>query len=88
MKWACIGFLLTTFYRSVLLAHIVKIDYQKTIDTIDDVLQSEMPLLITKGTAMPFLLAADPRPKVIELRKNIELFEYVNGVVPDWVHEW
>ena len=88
MKWACLGFLLTISYKSVLLAHIIKIDYQNTIDTVDDVLHSEMGLILPKDTAMPFLLATDPRAKVKELQKKLELYEYENGGPPDWVHEW
>ena len=47
-----------------------------------------MGLILPKDTAMPFLLATDPRAKVKELQKKLELYEYENGGPPDWVHEW
>ena len=51
-------------------------------------LESEMGLLLAKDSALPFLLANDPRPKVQKLQKKLEYYEWENGAIPDWVHEW
>ena len=57
----------------------IKIEYEKTIDTIDDMLQSEMPLMIASDTIFPMLLETDPRKKVKALSEKIELFVYGTG---------
>ena len=64
----------------------IKIDYEKTIDTIDDMLQSEIPIKMASNTHMPSLLANDPRDKWKALAKKIEFYEMEDGgKSPDWI---
>ena len=63
----------------------IKIEYEKTIDTIDDMLQSEMPLKIPSDTLLPMLLETDPRKKVKALSEKIELSVYGTGTDVDGV---
>ena len=71
--WMLMAFLLTISYKSVLRAMLMKIEYEETIDTIDDMLKSGMPLMIAARTAIPMMMASDPRTK--ELNKISEQFE-------------
>ena len=47
--------------RSVLLATLVSVDYEKQIDTVEDLLETEKPVLTGSNTIMSRLLQSDPR---------------------------
>ena len=55
------------------------ISYENTIDTIDDMLESERTLWVPKDTAIPVLLASDPRIIVKELSKQTVYFNWGLG---------
>lgn len=62
----------------------IKIDYEKTVDTIDDMLQSEIPIKLASDTNIFKLLETDNRKKVISLKEKIEF--YLQGTKsPDWI---
>ena len=42
----------------------MKQDYESPIDTIDDVLQSEKPIMIANGTSIKYKLETDPRIQI------------------------
>ena len=46
MTWMVVGFFYTMSYKSYMRTMMIKIDYEKTIDTIDDMLKSEIPIQI------------------------------------------
>ena len=79
MKWMVVGFFFSISYKSVLRAMMINIEYEKTIDTIDDMLQSEMPLMIPSDTLLPYLMETDPRKKVKALSEKVELFLFGTG---------
>ena len=54
------------------------ISYESTIDTIDDMLESERTLWLPKDTDTPALIASDPRIKVQELLKQYTKFAQVS----------
>ena len=54
----------------------IKVEYEKTMDTIDDMLQSEMPIMIPSDTHLPMLLETDPRKKIKALSEKIEFYVY------------
>ena len=84
MKWIIVGFFLSISYKSVLRAMMIKIDYEKTVDTIDDMLQSEIPIKLASDTHIFKLLETDNRKKVISLKEKIEF--YLQGTKsPDWI---
>ena len=86
LMWMLTAFMLTISYKSVLRAMLMKIEYGETIDTIDDMLKSGMPLMIAARTAIPTMMASDPRTK--ELNKISEQFEMTpSGGIPEWVEE-
>ena len=69
--WMMVGFLMTISYKSVLRAMMMTTEYDKTIDTIDDMLKSELPLWMANDTSLILMLERDPREKVKELRKLV-----------------
>ena len=79
LKWMVLGFLLTTSYRSVLLAMMTNTSYENTIDTIEDMLESERTFWVPNDTAIPALLASDPRIIVKELSKQTVYFNWGLG---------
>ena len=83
MKWMVVGFFFSISYKSVLRAMMIKVEYEKTIDTIDDMLQSEMPLMIASDTQLPRLLETDPRKKIKELSEKVEWYVYGNSTGED-----
>ena len=87
-KWMVVGFLLTTSYKSVLLAMMTNIYYEKTIDTIDDMFSSERKLWAPNETGFRDLMALDPRKKVQELAERVVSYHHGGGQwedIKDWV---
>ena len=75
LKWMMFGGLLSVSYKSVLLENMVVIDYERGIDSVDDMLGSGKPLFIDGSSAMPRLLKQDPRPKFKELAKRAVMYK-------------
>ena len=91
LKWAMIGFLFTISYKSVLLSTMINIEYEKPLDTVEDILRSDKPVFIESG--MIDLLKSDPREKIKELFKKAKSYETEvteKGNGPDgpvWIQE-
>ena len=75
LKWTVLGFLLTISYKSVLRSMMMKVEYEDTIDTIDDLLESDRILLIAGDSGLKLRFEGDPREKV---RKLANKTQYVN----------
>ena len=73
------GFFLTMSYKSVLRAMMMNVYYEQTIDTIDDMLESERTLMVAGDSIIPLLLASDPRLKAIELEERAQFYRYGTG---------
>ena len=65
-------------YKSVLRAILMKTDYEKPIDTIDDVLQSERQFMYPADTDYKELIDSDPREKVQALEMKAKHFDMGN----------
>ena len=90
LKWAMTGFLLTISYKSVLLANIINIEYEKGYNTVEDVLGSNKPVWIDGTSGIATLLKTDPRGKVQRLAKKARYFETEiteKGIAPRWISE-
>ena len=74
-----VGFMLTISYKSVLRAMLMNIYYEKTIDTIDDMLASERTFMVASDSILPVLLASEPRMKVKELAERVQFYKYGTG---------
>ena len=75
LKWAMIGFLFTISYKSVLLSNMINIEYEKALDTVEDVLRSDKPLFIDGTSGIGMLLKSDQRGKMKELAKKARYYE-------------
>ena len=84
--WLFSAYTLTIHYKEVLIANLVNVGYEDTIDNFDDVLRSGMPLVVPENTAIPKLLNNDPRKSVQQLLDNLLYFNYT-GLMPTWVKE-
>ena len=88
LMWMLFGFLLTLSYKSVLRSNMIKMEYGKAIDTIDDVLESKLTVTTCGDCQMPASLATDPRAKVKELANQFEFFQSAeHGRVPEIVEK-
>ena len=88
LKWIVLGSVLIMAYKSILLSSLVPIRYEATIDTLEDMEQSGLPLLILKSTAFQKLIASDPRDTMKQVYKRSILFPYSPAEpwgVPGWV---
>ena len=74
-------------YKSVLRANMMITEYDDTIDSIDDMLQSERQFMVGQDTPLKYLVENDPRSKVKALvAKNLRY--YVQGIMePAWLRE-
>ena len=85
--WIFLGFLITTSYKSVLLANMTYRDYEKGIDSIEDMLNSGKPLMVIRS--MDDFFDNDPRTQVIELTHHFKFFDFVRNEkssgLPQWV---
>ena len=74
--WLIGCFLLTNMYRSIFRAMMMTIEYDPTIDTLDDLLMSEMQIMLPADTGMKGLWETDPRERVQNLSKQVVYFKY------------
>ena len=75
-------------YKSILLSSLVPIRYEATIDTLEDMEQSGLPLLILKSTTTQKHIASDPRAAMKQVYKRSIVFPYSPAEefgVPGWV---
>ena len=62
----------------------MKSEYDNTIDTIDEMLESDRIFLVTEDTPLKYILETDPREKVKMLAKRAKFYKYGTGT-PEWV---
>ena len=80
LKWMIVGAFLTMSYKAVLRATMMKIDYEKKIDYLDDFVQSGRKMLVpgdSPGDILRQRVEHDPR--FIEIRKKKRVEYYSQG---------
>ena len=85
--WLLSCFLLTNSYKSVLRSMMMTTEYDQTIDTLDDLLLSEMQIMLPADTGMKGLWETDPRESVQKLSKMVEEFKFGSKDDRDRVNE-
>ena len=65
------------------------IQYEETIDTVDDLLASTLPVAIANDTSLKFQLEKDTSDKMQQLLKRKgKVTWYTQGKsIPDWINE-
>ena len=87
-QWMVVAYTLSISYKAVLRPIMMKIEYEDTIDTLDDMLESGMKLLLAGDSQLPFFMEADPRAQVKELLNTNRVEYFIFGTtVPKWVDE-
>ena len=79
-QWILVGFLITLSYKSVLRANMMTTEYEKGIDSIEDLISSSKPLMVI--SSMKFLFDMDPTADIKKLSKKVSYYEYKNLRVP------
>ena len=74
--WLFLGHFVSRAYKSTLLSTLIPIRYEKTLDTIEDLDKSGLPLLIVGGTVLEWLTASDPRPTMKRIYERREIVPY------------
>ena len=85
LKWAMIGFLLTTGYKEILLSKLINIEYEEGTDSVEDVLISNKPVVLDGASGMTNLVKSDPRDQVKEIGKRLKPYKAEKGAPPIWV---
>ena len=85
LKWAIMGLILCASYKGILLSKLINIEYEKSIDSIDDVLRSNKPVAVLGASGIINLLKSDPRKKVEEIGERIKPYKGENGKAPMWI---
>ena len=83
LNWLIVGYILTMSYKSVLLSNLIHIEYENTIDSIEDALQSQKQIV----TSNQFVFSMDQRTRVKKLAKRIVTYKPKHGMPPLWVVE-
>ena len=76
LKWTILGFFLTISYKSVLRAILMKIEYDDTIDTIDDMVQSDRQLMVARDSNLRWILETDTRETVQVLAEKVKYYNH------------
>ena len=63
-------------YKSMLLPTLVTISYDKTIDTMEDLAMSGLPLMLPRGSSVYFSLKADKRPLMKKIFNKTKTYPY------------
>ena len=89
VKWIVLGFCLTACYKSVLLSNMVNIGFEKTVDTVEDALDSGKPLIVPENTDVPSKIR-NARGNVRKLANQMKLANMSFGSskqFPQWVYD-
>ena len=70
-------------YGSCLLSTLVPILYEETIDDLNDLDNSGLPLLVVKGSAVHDYISHDPSPLMKRIFNRTILLT-IEGGVPQW----
>ena len=90
VKWIVLGFCLTACYKSVLLSNMINIGFDKTIDSVEDVLDSGKLLLVPDNTDVSSQIHKSARANVRKLANQIKLYNISIGssqLAPQWVYD-
>ena len=85
LKWIVLGYILTLGYKTTLLSSLIPIRYEDTIESLDDLDKSELPLILPQGTALYDHLASDPREMLTRIMRRKITVEA--GATPLWAFE-
>ena len=78
-----LGNVITMAYKSNLLSSLTAIRYEETIDTLNDLLDSDLGVLLPNNTAVHKMFASDPRSIMKKIYKKSHIYPY-RGTIPPY----
>ena len=84
--WMIGCFSLINMYKSLLLAMLMTVQYEPTLDTLEDMLLSEVQIMLPADTGMKALWTSDPRDRVQALSNSVEDFKFGSNEDRDMVN--
>lgn len=86
MEWMLYGFILSIGYKSVLLSTLVSVSYEKPIDTVENAIHADKPIVSLGNSTTAMRLKTDVRPSVRKLESMIKWYALDEKLtVPTWV---
>ena len=83
LKWIVLGNLLTLGYKTTLLSSLIPIRYEDTINNMNDLDTSGLPLILPKASSLIDHIRRDPRKMMTRIFKRRILFSPHVGI-PQW----
>ena len=74
--WLLLGFIITMSIKSVLRASWVIVQYEKPVETLEDLLNTDRKILMLANTSTAILLKTDPRPGIQQMAKKVTWLPY------------
>ena len=87
LKWIFLGNILTMAYKKSLLSSLIPIQYEDSIDSIDDLDNSGLPLMLGKGYTLHELMSSDSRPIMRRIFNRSILVTVGKNGIPKWAFE-
>ena len=81
------GNILTLAYKKSLLASLIPIRYEDTINSINDLDNSGLPLLLPEGSMIHNHFSSDTRPIMRRIFNRSILYNFNEGDMPHWALE-
>ena len=69
--------------RCTLLSTLIPVRYEKELNTIEDLDQSGLGLIVPGGTVLVWLAKTDPRPAMTRIRERLEIVPYAGQENPE-----
>ena len=86
--WILVGFLLTISYKSVLRSNLIYVQYEKPIDSVEELLKTDKQIFLDGTSALVNMIGGDRRQKMIEMNKRIKHYKHTGGQnPPSWISE-
>ena len=81
------GLMFGEFYKATLLSSLVAREYEKPIDTTNDLLESGLTFYYPARTAIGNALLDHPKEEIKQIMKNQGDVYQFSGVIPMWARE-
>ena len=85
--WILVGFLLTISYKSVLRSNLIHVQYEKPIDSVEELLKTDKQIYLDRSASNTNMLAGDRRQKMIQMSKRIKIYKLDGEYPPSWLME-
>ena len=83
--WIVSGFLLSISYKSVLRSNLIHIQYENPIDSVEDLLKTNLKVFVDATSAITKFLSGDRRQSMIEMKKRVKHYTVQEGYRPAWI---